>query len=98
MNSSIKPRPRTSAVEALQVVAVQAPLLPPATLEERDNTTTLNLRVKESTVTAIAQEAKARGLTIKQLVMQGVESLGVSVAATDLEDRTPRRKSVRSSS
>jgi uncharacterized protein (DUF1778 family) len=80
----------------LHVVATQTPTLPPTTITRSDRTTTLNLRLKESTVDAITQEAKARGLTIKQLVMEGAKGLGVAVAAADLEDRTPRRKVVSS--
>jgi hypothetical protein len=90
----LKPRARPSAIEALQVVATQTPTLPPTALERLDRPTTLNLRLRESTVDAITREAKARGLTIKQLMMAGARSLGVPVAPADLEDRTPRRKGV----
>jgi predicted DNA binding CopG/RHH family protein len=88
----LKPRPRPSALEALRVVATQTPTLPPATIERADRATTLNLRLRQSTVEAIAREAKARGLTIKQLIMEGAKSVGVPIAPSDLEDRTPRRK------
>jgi hypothetical protein len=90
----LKPRPSTrpSAGEALRIAAVQAPLLPPtrATLEDRP--TTLNLRLRNSTVTAITTIARERGLTQKQLVCRALAAAGVAVAAADLEDRTPRRR------
>jgi hypothetical protein len=92
--SPLKPRSRPSAAEALHVVATQTPTLPPTTVERSDRATTLNLRLRESTVEAIAKEAKARGLTIKQLIMEGAKSVGVPIAPADLEDRTPRRKHV----
>jgi hypothetical protein len=88
----LKPRARPSAAEALHVVATQTPTLPPTTVERADRATTLNLRLRESSVDAIAREAKVRGLTIKQLIMEGARSLGVPIAPADLEDRTPRRK------
>jgi hypothetical protein len=90
----LKPRSRPSAAEALLVVATQTPTLPPTTIEKLDRATTLNLRLRESTVAAITSEARARGLTIKQLLMEGAKNLGVQVAPADLEDRTPRRKGV----
>ncbi len=76
------------------MVATQASSLPPATLERADRATTLNLRLRESTVEAITRHARQRGLTIKQLIMEGARGMGVPVAPTDLEDRTPRRKGV----
>jgi hypothetical protein len=90
----LKPRSRPSAEEALQVVASHAPSLPPVQITTQDGPTTLNLRMRRSTVTALTNEAKARGLTIKQVVANGLRAVGVNVAAADLEDRTPRRRDV----
>jgi hypothetical protein len=92
--NALKPRPRPSAEEALQAVASHAPSLPPVRLETPDRPTTLNLRMRQSTVTALTLAAKARGVTMKQLVTEGIQSIGIEVAPADLEDRTPRRKGV----
>ena len=91
---TLKPRPRPSAEEALRAVASHAPSLPPVQLEIPDRPTTLNLRMRQSTVTALMAVAKARGVTMKQLIAEGIQSIGVEVATADLEDRTPRRKDV----
>ena len=50
--------------------------------------------MRQSTVSALTAAAKARGLTMKQLVAEGIQSIGIEVAPADLEDRTPRRKDV----
>jgi predicted HicB family RNase H-like nuclease len=76
----------------VRVAAEAASRLPPARVSAEDKPTTLNLRVRTSTVAALAAEAEARGLTMKQLVAQGLEAIGVQVAAADLEDRTPKRR------
>jgi hypothetical protein len=91
---ALKPRARPSAEEALQAVANHAPSLPPVQIATKDKPTTLNLRMRQSTVSAITTQAKTRGLTIKQVVAEGLRAIGVQVAAADLEDRTPRRKDV----
>ncbi len=91
---TLKPRARPSAEETLRAVADHAPSLPPVRLEIPDRPTTLNLRMRQSTVTALLAAAKARGVTMKQLVAEGIQSLGIEVAPADLEDRTPRRKNV----
>ena len=62
-------------------------LVPPV-----DPATTLNLRVRTSTIEALMETAKGRGLTMKQVVCHALDAAGVKVAAADLEDRTPRRK------
>ena len=85
---------RLPVEEALRISAEQAPTLPPAQLSKSDPSTTLNLRVRVSTVTALAQKAKASGLTQKQIVCRALAEAGVDVAIEDLEDRTPRRKGV----
>jgi hypothetical protein len=91
---TLKPRARPSAEEALQAVANHAPSLPPVRIAILDRPTTLNLRMRQSTVTALLAAAKARGVTMKQLIAEGIRSLGIEVAPADLEDRTPRRKDV----
>lgn len=91
---NLKPRPgaRPSAEEALRIAAVEAPGLPPARVTVDDRPTTLNLRLRMSTVTALTAKARAEGLTQKQVVCQALAAAGLDVASADLEDRTPRRK------
>lgn len=91
---NLKPRSsgRPSAEEALRIAAVQAPSLPPAQMVPDDRPTTLNLRLRNSTVQALTARAKAEGLTQKQVVCQALAASGLSVAPADLEDRTPRRR------
>ena len=91
---SLKPRSsaRPSAEEALRIASSQAPSLPPARMEPEDRPTTLNLRLRSSTVMALTARAKAEGLTQKQLVCRALAASGVAVAPADLEDRTPRRR------
>jgi hypothetical protein len=90
---TLKPRAgRPTAEEALRIAAVQAPALPPARMEADDRPTTLNLRLRMSTVTALTAKAKAEGLTQKQVVCLALAASGVAVAPADLEDRTPRRR------
>jgi hypothetical protein len=94
MMKSLKPRPaaRPSAEEALRIATAQAPSLPPARIEAADRPTTLNLRLRTSTVAALTARAKADGLTQKQLVCRALAASGIAVAPADLEDRTPRRR------
>lgn len=90
---NLKPRGgRPSPEEALAIAAHTAPTLPPAQLVADDRATTLNLRVRSSTVEALMSAARERGLTMKQVVCQALTAAGISVAPADLEDRTPRRK------
>lgn len=90
---TLKPRTtaRPTAAEALRIATVQAPSLPPTRAVLADRSTTLNLRLRMSTVEAITAEARQRGLTQKQLVCQALAAAGVAITPSDLEDRTPRR-------
>jgi len=93
---SIKPRApaRFPAEEALRISVQQAPTLPPARLAADDRATTLNLRLRTSTVAALAWRAKETGQTQKQVVCRALADAGIEVAVEDLEDRTPRRRGV----
>jgi hypothetical protein len=89
----LKPRAaRPSAEEALRIAAEQAPSLPPAQMALVDRPATLNLRLRSSTIQALTAQAKAEGLTQKQVVCRALAAAGLAVAAADLEDRTPRRR------
>jgi hypothetical protein len=92
MDKNLKPRTRPTAAEALSIATEAAPMQPPAQMTARDRSSTLNMRMRESTINAITATAKARGLTIKQVIAQALADAGVVVAPEDLEDRTPRRK------
>lgn len=87
-------KPRTSAADALRIVSEVAPTQPPVQVQASDRATTLNLRARASSVRALTEAARRRGLTLKQLVFLALRDAGVDVAAADLEDRTPRRKEV----
>lgn len=91
---SLKPRltGRPSAEDALRIASAQAPSLPPTTMRALDRPTTLNLRVRASTVAALMARAAENGLTQKQVICQALAAMGIAVAPADLEDRTPRRR------
>jgi hypothetical protein len=90
---NLKPRSsRPSPEDALAIATQTAPTLPPARLSVDDRATTLNLRVRSTTIEALMAVAHERGLTMKQVVCQALADAGVPVASADLEDRTPRRK------
>lgn len=94
MKSLLKPR-RPSPAEALAIATSTAPEQPPAQVtadQLSDGPTTLNLRLRRSSVRALEAAAKGRGLTMKQVVCQALDAAGVAVASADLEDRTPRRR------
>ncbi len=93
---ALKPRApsRLPAEEALRISAQQAPMLPPTQLAVEDRPTTLNLRLRASTVLALVRRAQEMGQTQKQVVCRALSDAGLEVAAEDLEDRTPRRKGV----
>ena len=69
-----------------------APSQSPTQLLADDNATTLNLRVRRSTVDALTAAAGQRGMTLKQVVAHALGDAGVEVAPADLEDCTPRRR------
>lgn len=101
MKAPLKPR-RPSPEEALAIVSQTAPTQPPAKVvqallpepveDKADPRTTLNLRIRQSTIIAIEESARKQGLTLKQVVTQALQAAGVRVAPADLEDRTPRRR------
>lgn len=89
---NLKPRNRPTPTEALAIVAGTAPTLPPTQMPVSDKAATLNMRLRETTISAITIAAKEKGVTIKQLIVQALADAGVVVAPADLEDRTPRRR------
>ena len=41
---------------------------------------------------AVEAAAKAKGMTMKQIIGHALKAAGVAIAEADLEDRTPRRR------
>jgi hypothetical protein len=88
---TLKPRP--TPAEALAVAAQTAPELPPAQMQPAaDSAASITLRLRETTIASLAELARKRGQTIKQVVTFALVETGVIVAPADLEDRTPRRR------
>jgi hypothetical protein len=52
----------------------------------------VNVKMTEESAIALAQQAKAQGITQKQLVCRALQAAGVTIDPMDLEDRTPRRR------
>jgi predicted DNA binding CopG/RHH family protein len=93
---TLKPRGtngRTSLEDALAIARTAAPSQPPTLIPVEDRPTTLNVRMRSSTVEAITARARERGLTIKQVLAMALVKEGLAVDPLDLEDRTPRRRS-----
>ncbi|MBE7157428.1 MAG: hypothetical protein INR62_03165 [Rhodospirillales bacterium] len=94
MRAPLKTR-RPSPAEALAIAAHAAPEQPPTQIippGTPDGPTTLNLRVRRSTVASLEAVARERGMTMKQVVAHALRTAGVAVAEADMEDRTPRRR------
>lgn len=92
MKAPLKSR-RPSPTEAVEIATRAAPQHPPAQAPAaEDVATALNLRMRTSTVNALAAAATARGITMKQVIARALQKDGIEVAAPDLEDRTPRRR------
>jgi hypothetical protein len=67
--------------------------LPAATVRQDPGKIVLvNIKIREVSAVAIAQAAKARGVTQKQLVCTALQAAGVELHPFDLEDRTPPRR------
>jgi predicted DNA binding CopG/RHH family protein len=74
------------------IATAAAPSQPPPQVHQ-DGATTLNLRLRKSSLAAIAARAQEQGMTLKQVICHALAGAGVGVADSDLEDRTPRRRS-----
>lgn len=75
-----------------QVASDAGRSLPSAVVRRGRRTVMVNVKMAEESAIALAQEAKARGITQKQLVCRALEAAGVPMDPLDLEDRTPRRR------
>ena len=67
--------------------------LPAATVRQDPGKIVLvNIKIREVSAVAIAQAAKDRGITQKQLICGALQAAGVELHPFDLEDRTPPRR------
>jgi 3-hydroxyacyl-CoA dehydrogenase len=73
-----------------QVVTDAGRLLPSAVV--RSDRRTVMVNMAEESAIALAHQAKAQGITQKQLVCRALKAAGVPMDPLDLEDRTPRRR------
>ncbi len=89
MKAALKSRP--SPEEAVRIAAAAAPSLPPARLG-RDKALPFNTRLGASTSAAVEARARAEGAPVKQVICHALAASGVAPA--DLEDGTPRRRSI----
>jgi hypothetical protein len=84
---------RAPAADMLRQVASDAGRsLPPAIVRPDRRTVMVNVKMGETAAIALAERAKAEGITQKQLICRALEAAGVPMDPLDLEDRTPRRR------
>ena len=90
------PAPSNRAdVSTLRRVAADAGRsVPPAVVRSTRRAVLINVKVDEGLAIALAQRAEAQGVTQKQVIMRALAAAGLPVDPLDLEDRTPRRRSV----
>ena len=89
------PPPAPDPANLVELVRRADPTAPPARVEptvRNDEPTTLNLRLRMSSVEAIGAVAEERGMTMKQVVTLALRDAGVAVAPEDLEDRSTKRR------
>jgi hypothetical protein len=93
MAKELKSTQRSPDAATLRQVASDAGRLLPAAVVRQDRRTVMvNVKMAEVSAIALAQQAKAQGITQKQLVCRALEAAGVPMDPLDLEDRTPRRR------
>jgi hypothetical protein len=84
---------RAPAADMLRQVASDAGRsLPPAMVRPDRRTVMVNVKMGETAAIALAERAKAEGVTQKQFICRALEAAGVAMDPLDLEDRTPRRR------
>jgi hypothetical protein len=81
-----------TADQLRQVASDAGRSLPPATVRPERRTVMVNVKMSEEAAIALAERAKAEGITQKQLICRALEAAGVPMDPLDLEDRTPRRR------
>jgi hypothetical protein len=75
-----------------QVAADAGRSLPSAVVRPDRRLVMVNVKMVEESAVALAQQAKAQGITQKQLICRALQAAGVPMDPLDLEDRTPRRR------
>jgi hypothetical protein len=85
-------RPTQSPDEAIRIAKATAPTLPPARLPIEDRAAPFNMRLRLSSIASIEARARQDGVSLKLVVSRALEAYGIKMAATDLEDGTPRRR------
>jgi hypothetical protein len=84
---------KAPAADMLRQVASDAGRsLPPAMVRSERRTVMVNVKMGETAAIALAERAKAEGITQKQFICRALEAAGVPMDPLDLEDRTPRRR------
>lgn len=93
MAKQLKSAHRAPDAATLRQVATDAGRsLPSAVVRPDRRTVMVNIKMAEESAIALAQQAKAQGITQKQLVCRALQAAGVPMDPLDLEDRTPRRR------
>jgi hypothetical protein len=64
--------------------------LPPAMVRPDRRTVMVNVKMDEAAAIALAERAKADGITQKPFICRSLEAAGVPMDPLDLEDHTPR--------
>jgi hypothetical protein len=75
-----------------QVAADAGRSLPSAVVRPDRRLVMVNVKMVEESAVALAQQAKAQGITQKQFICRALQAAGVPMDPLDLEDRTPRRR------
>lgn len=75
-----------------QVASDAGRSLPPAMVRPDRRSVMVNVKMGEAAAIALAERAKAEGITQKQFICRALEAAGVPMDPRDLEDRTPRRR------
>jgi hypothetical protein len=91
MRASLKPRARLSPDEAVRI-AIKAASSQPPKLATEDRTQSFNLRLRTSTIAAIAARARSDGATLKQIICRALANADVDLAPVDPEDGTLPRE------
>lgn len=88
------PRERPDSGVPRQVAADTDRSMPPAVVRPTRRTVLINVKVDETLAIALAERAQTERITQKQIIMRALAAAGLPVNPLDLEDRTPRRRTV----
>jgi hypothetical protein len=89
LKSTHRAMPSAAAVRQVAVDAGRS--LPAAVVRPERRAVLINIKVSEELALALADRARAEGITQKQVVTRALAASGLPVDPLDLEDRTPRR-------